>query len=61
MSSLSIISSVCPNIESWYELAKTSETYGSKLYNSTSAISELGSVIGKIKIKITIIEKLIFK
>ena len=51
VSSLSHISSVCPNIESWYAAAKASETYGPTPYTSASSITELGSIMGKLKMK----------
>lgn len=47
VSTLSRISSTCPNIELWYNLAKNNTDYGDGLYNSTSSISELGSIMGK--------------
>lgn len=47
VSTLSRISSACPNIELWYALAQSSSSYNANLYSSASSISELGSVIGK--------------
>ena len=48
ISSLSSINLACPNIASWYALAKTVSAYGSSLYTSSSSISELGSVMSGI-------------
>ncbi len=48
ISTLSGISMSCPNMASWYSLAKTVSTYGSELYTSISSLSELGSVISGI-------------
>ena len=44
VSALAKISLTCPNIASWYTYAKASATYSS-LLNSTSALTELGSII----------------
>lgn len=46
VSAVAKISVLCPNIASWYSYAKTISTY-SNILNSTSALTELGSVIGK--------------
>ena len=46
MSALSRISSTCPNIETWYGLARNSSSYGQTLHNDASSISELGSIMG---------------
>ena len=46
MSALSRISSTCPNIETWYGLARNSSSYGQTLYSDASSISELGSIMG---------------
>jgi hypothetical protein len=48
ISTLSGISLICPNMASWYALAKTNPNYGSTLYTSISSLSELGSVISGI-------------
>ena len=48
ISTLSGISLICPNMASWYSLAKTNPNYGSALYTSISSLSELGSVISGI-------------
>jgi len=48
ISSLSKISLACPNIASWYSVAKTVTAYGSSLYSSSSSITELGSVMSGI-------------
>ena len=47
VSAVAKISVLCPNIVSWYTYAKNTSTY-SNLLNSTSALTELGSVIGKL-------------
>jgi len=47
---LSKLSVTCPNIASWYSLAKKSSTYGSNLYTSSSAVSELGSIMAGISV-----------
>lgn len=47
---LSKISSMCPNIESWYNAAKNCTAYGSNLYQSAAKISELGSIMAGISV-----------
>ena len=44
ISVLSKISLTCPNISLFYALAK--KTYGNSLINSSSSITEIGSLIG---------------
>ena len=51
MSAVAKISLACSNIANWYALAKNTSTYAS-LTNSTSALTELGSVIGKLSSEI---------
>jgi hypothetical protein len=52
-SSISVLAKIslnCPNIASWYALAKENPNYGSTLYTSISSLSELGSIISGISI-----------
>lgn len=46
MPTLSKIESKCPNIQVWYALAKASPSYGDKIVNDTSLITELGTIMG---------------
>ena len=46
VSALSKISILCPNIPSWYAYAKANISAYSNLVSSSSALTELGSVIG---------------
>ncbi len=50
MPALSKLSATCPNIVTWYSLAKKSSTYGATLFTSSSAVSELGSVMAGITV-----------